>query len=64
MALRFPISSEDEIQAIDEDHDGKISMVEMKALADDMLPELEKVGFPDLAQHRRPRTSTRRSARP
>jgi hypothetical protein len=40
-----PDSSEDEIQAIDEDHDDKISMVEMKALADDMLPELEKVGF-------------------
>jgi hypothetical protein len=41
----YPDSSEDEIQAIDEDHDDKISMVEMKALADDMLPELEKVGF-------------------
>jgi hypothetical protein len=40
-----PNSSEDEIQAIDEDGDGKISMTEMKALADDMLPELEKAGF-------------------
>jgi hypothetical protein len=40
-----PNSSEDEIPAIDEDHDSKISMMEMKALADDMLPELQKVGF-------------------
>lgn len=40
-----PYSSEDEIAAIDEDGDGKISPAEVKALADDMLPELEKVGF-------------------
>lgn len=40
-----PNSSENEIPAIDEDHDSKISMIEMKALADDMLPELQKVGF-------------------
>lgn len=40
-----PYSSEDEITAIDEDGDGKISLMEMKALADDILPELEKVGF-------------------
>lgn len=40
-----PESSEDEIKAIDEDDDGKISTSEMKALADDMLPELEKVGY-------------------
>jgi Protein of unknown function (DUF1007) len=40
-----PDSSEGEIKAIDEDDDGKISMIETKALADDMLPQLEKVGY-------------------
>lgn len=40
-----PYASEDEIPAIDENRDGQISMVETKALADDMLPELNKVGF-------------------
>ncbi len=40
-----PDSTEGEIPAIDDDGDGKISMMEAKALADDMLPELEKVGF-------------------
>jgi Protein of unknown function (DUF1007) len=40
-----PMASENEIPAIDEDGDGKISMAEAKALADDTLPELQKVGF-------------------
>jgi hypothetical protein len=40
-----PMSSEVEIPAIDEDHDGKISAAETKALAGDMLPELKKFGF-------------------
>jgi uncharacterized protein DUF1007 len=40
-----PMSSEVEIPAIDEDHDGKISAAETKALAADMLPELKKFGF-------------------
>ena len=40
-----PNASEDEIPAIDENRDGQISMIETKALADDMLPELNKVGF-------------------
>ena len=40
-----PYASEDEIPAIDENRDGQISMIETKALADDMLPELNKVGF-------------------
>lgn len=40
-----PYASEDEIPAIDENHDDQISMIETKALADDMLPELNKVGF-------------------
>jgi hypothetical protein len=40
-----PYSSEDELPAIDENSDGLISMAETKALADDMLPELGKVGF-------------------
>lgn len=40
-----PEASEGEIPPIDEDGDGRISMAETKALADDMLPELEKVGF-------------------
>jgi ABC-type uncharacterized transport system substrate-binding protein len=40
-----PDSSEGEIQAVDEDSDGKVSMIETKSLADDMLPELEKVGY-------------------
>jgi Protein of unknown function (DUF1007) len=40
-----PYASEDEISAIDENHDGQISMTETKALADDMLPELNKAGF-------------------
>ena len=38
-----PHASEDEIPPIDEDHDGQISMKETKALAEDMLPELQKV---------------------
>ena len=40
-----PYSSEDEIPAIDEDGDGKVSADEAKALAADMLPELQKNGF-------------------
>jgi hypothetical protein len=40
-----PYSSEDEIPSIDEDGDGAVSMAETKSLADDMLPELQKVGF-------------------
>jgi hypothetical protein len=40
-----PEASEGEIPPIDEDRDGKISMAETKSLADDMLPELQKVGF-------------------
>ncbi len=40
-----PMSSEGEIPPIDEDGDGKISMIETKSLADDMLPELGKVGY-------------------
>lgn len=40
-----PMSSEDEIPPIDEDGDGKISAGEVKALAADMLPELQKNGF-------------------
>ena len=40
-----PFSSEDEIPPIDENGDGKVSLEETRALAADMLPELEKVGF-------------------
>jgi ABC-type uncharacterized transport system substrate-binding protein len=40
-----PMSSEGEIPPIDEDGDGKISQREIKLLADDMLPELAKVGY-------------------
>jgi ABC-type uncharacterized transport system substrate-binding protein len=40
-----PMSSEGEIPAIDEDGDGTFSLREVKALADDMLPELAKVGY-------------------
>jgi hypothetical protein len=40
-----PMSSEGEIPPIDEDGDGKFSMQEIKSLADDMLPELGKVGY-------------------
>ena len=40
-----PMSSEGEIPPIDEDGDGVFSLREIKALADDMLPELGKVGY-------------------
>ena len=40
-----PMASEGEIPPIDEDGDGKFSLREIKALADDMLPELAKVGY-------------------
>jgi ABC-type uncharacterized transport system substrate-binding protein len=40
-----PGSSETEILSIDEDGDGRISAAEVKALAVDMLPELQKAGF-------------------
>jgi ABC-type uncharacterized transport system substrate-binding protein len=40
-----PMASEGEIPPIDEDGDGTFSMQEIKALADDMLPELAKVGY-------------------
>jgi ABC-type uncharacterized transport system substrate-binding protein len=40
-----PYASEDEIPAIDEDKDGKVSEEETRLLARDMLPELAKVGF-------------------
>jgi len=40
-----PMASEDEIPPIDEDGDGKISAAEVKSLAADMLPELQKNGF-------------------
>ena len=40
-----PHSSEDEISAIDEDSDGKISVEELALLARDTLPSLEKFGF-------------------
>ena len=40
-----PFTSEVEIPAIDEDNDGKFSPSEIKALENDMLPELMKVGF-------------------
>lgn len=40
-----PYSSEEEIPAIDEDGDGRISAREVELLARDMLPELQKVGF-------------------
>jgi hypothetical protein len=40
-----PMSSEDEIPPIDMDNDGKVSPAEVKALADDMMPELKKNGF-------------------
>lgn len=40
-----PHSSEDEISAIDEDGDGKISAEEFDLLARDTLPSLEKFGF-------------------
>jgi len=46
LVWRFdPYSSEDEIPPIDENGDGKVSPEEARALASDMLPELEKVGF-------------------
>jgi hypothetical protein len=40
-----PFSSEIEIPLIDEDKDGKFSPREVKLLADDMMPELQKYGF-------------------
>ena len=40
-----PESSEDEIPAIDEDKDGKISAEEIKLLVHDTMPELQKFGF-------------------
>lgn len=40
-----PLSSEDEIPAIDEDKDGKFSEEEIRLLVRDMMPELNKVGF-------------------
>ncbi|MBM3648029.1 MAG: DUF1007 family protein [Alphaproteobacteria bacterium] len=40
-----PFSSEIEIPLIDENKDGKFSAREIKLLADDMLPELQKFGF-------------------
>jgi Protein of unknown function (DUF1007) len=40
-----PDSSEDEIPAIDEDKDGKISPEELALLARDTMPSLEKFGF-------------------
>jgi hypothetical protein len=40
-----PHASEDEIPAIDENKDGKVSEEETRLLARDMLPELAKVGF-------------------
>ena len=40
-----PMASEEEIPAIDEDGDGKVSAAETRALAADMLPELQKNGF-------------------
>ena len=40
-----PHASEDEIPAIDEDKDGKVSAEETRLLARDMMPELAKVGF-------------------
>lgn len=46
LVWRFdPYSSEDEIPPIDENGDGKVSPEEARALAADMLPELQKVGF-------------------
>jgi ABC-type uncharacterized transport system substrate-binding protein len=40
-----PFSSEVEIPAIDENGDGKFSAQEVKGLAGDMMPELQKYGF-------------------
>lgn len=40
-----PEASESEIPPIDEDGNGRISVSETRDLADDMLPELQKVGF-------------------
>ncbi len=40
-----PYSSEVEIPLIDENGDGKVSPQEMKALAGEMMPELQKYGF-------------------
>ena len=46
LVWRFdPYSSEDEIPPIDENGDGTVGPEEAKALAADMLPELQKVGF-------------------
>jgi ABC-type uncharacterized transport system substrate-binding protein len=40
-----PEASEEEIPAIDEDKDGKISSRELELLAQDTMPSLEKFGF-------------------
>jgi ABC-type uncharacterized transport system substrate-binding protein len=40
-----PFSSEIEIPLIDENNDGKFSAQEVKLLAGDMMPELQKYGF-------------------
>jgi hypothetical protein len=40
-----PESSEEEILAIDEDHDGKLSAEEVRLLAADTMPKLQKDGF-------------------
>ncbi len=40
-----PFSSEIEIPLIDEDHDGKFSLKEVKVLAGEMLPELKTYGY-------------------
>ena len=40
-----PHASEDEIPAIDENRDGKVSDEETRLLVRDMMPELAKVGF-------------------
>jgi hypothetical protein len=40
-----PESSEDEIPAIDENHDGKLSVEEVRRLAANSMPNLQKDGF-------------------
>ena len=40
-----PESSEEEIPAIDENHDGKLSLEEVRLLAADTMPKLQKDGF-------------------
>ncbi|MCW5733109.1 MAG: DUF1007 family protein [Enhydrobacter sp.] len=40
-----PHASEDEIPAIDEDKDGRLSEEEIRLLVRDMMPELQKSGF-------------------